>query len=166
MSVADPRDIPEITFRPARSGDLSLLVKMLADDNLGATRENWSKPLDSRYLAAFEEIETDPNNELVVVEHQGQVIGMLQITFIPYLTYTGSWRCLVEGVRVHPQWRGRGIGRRLFQWAIERARNRGCALVQLTSDKQRTSALRFYESLGFVASHEGFKLRLSPGPNS
>ena len=95
-----------------------------------------------------------------MVEGDGQLVGMLQLTFIPYLTHTGSRRCLIEGVRIHRDHRGRGLGGEFIRWAIRRARERGCSLVQLTSDKQRPDALRFYESLGFVASHEGFKLRL------
>jgi GNAT superfamily N-acetyltransferase len=117
--------------------------------------------LPGSYYAAFEAIERDPNNELIVAETaDGQLAGMLQLTFIPYLTYRGGWRALVEGVRVVAQMRSRGVGRRLFEWAIERARERGCHMIQLTSDKARPDAIRFYESLGFVASHEGMKLHL------
>ncbi|GMQ46239.1 hypothetical protein VB10N_12380 [Vibrio sp. 10N] len=105
-------------------------------------------------------IEQDPNNELWVVESESQVVGMLQLTFIPYLTHIGSWRCLIEGVRIAKKIRGQGLGEKMFVHAIGRARERGCNLVQLTSDKQRPDALRFYEKLGFVASHEGFKLAL------
>jgi ribosomal protein S18 acetylase RimI-like enzyme len=112
------------------------------------------------YLDAFREIEKDPNNELTVVESDGEVIGMLQLTFIPYLTYIGSWRCLIEGVRIHSDHRGRRLGRQYFEWAIARAKTRRCRIVQLTSDKERSSALRFYESPGFKATHEGFKLKL------
>ena len=95
-----------------------------------------------------------------MVEDDGRVIGVLQLTFIPYLTYRGGWRALIEGVRVDRRHRSAGIGRRLFEWAIARSRERGCHLVQLTSDKQRPDAIRFYESLGFAASHEGMKLHL------
>jgi len=133
---------------------------MLADDALGAQRENPAEPINAAYSTAFEHIDADPNNELVVAEDQHQVIGMLQLTFIPYLTHQGSWRCLIEGVRIHRAHRGQGLGQQLFTWAIERAGERGCRMVQLTSDKQRPDAIRFYESLGFVATHEGFKLML------
>lgn len=133
---------------------------MLSDDELGALREDGSRPLNQKYLQAFAEIESDANNELTVVESDGEVVGMLQLTFIPYLTYIGSWRCLIEGVRIHSDHRGQGLGAKFLQWAIERARERDCRIVQLTSDKKRPSALRFYESLGFKATHEGFKLRL------
>ncbi|WP_223786678.1 GNAT family N-acetyltransferase [Marinicella meishanensis] len=148
-------------FRTAQASDLPALVHMLADDPLGAQRENPALPLDPAYVTAFEHIDRDPNQELVVVEQDQRVIGMLQLTFIPYLTHLGSWRCLIEGVRIHRNHRGQGWGQQLFHWAFERARERGCQLVQLTSDKQRPAAIRFYESLGFVASHEGFKLRLA-----
>ena len=90
-----------LTFREATESDLPLLVAMLADDKLGALREDASSPMNQRYLAAFNSIASDPNNELIVVESEKQLAGMLQLTFIPYLTYIGSWRCLIEGVRIH-----------------------------------------------------------------
>ena len=150
----------KLSFRQAGKNDLPALITMLADDPLGAAREDASTPPNPRYVDALREIDADPGNELTVVEADGQLVGMLQLTFIPYLTHTGSRRCLIEGVRIHRDYRGRGLGSDFIHWAIERARARGCNLVQLTSDKQRADALRFYESLGFVASHEGFKLRL------
>jgi GNAT superfamily N-acetyltransferase len=134
---------------------------MLADDPLGATREAFSSPLPDCYPTAFDAIDRDPNNELVVAETaDGIVIGVLQITFIPYLTYRGGWRALIEGVRVASGFRSGGVGRQMFDWAIQRAKDRGCRVVQLTSDKSRPDAIRFYEQLGFVASHEGMKLHL------
>ncbi len=151
----------ELHFRGAKESDLVVLIDMLADDPLGASRERVSDPVDQRYSDAFHQIKADDNNVLVVVELSGKVVGMLQLTFIPYLTHTGSWRCLIEGVRIHAGFRGQGLGKRVFLWAIEQARERGCEMVQLTSNKQRPDAIRFYESLGFVASHEGFKLVLS-----
>jgi GNAT superfamily N-acetyltransferase len=150
----------KITFREARAGDIAGLVAMLADDELGSTREDNTDPLNRRYRDAFQNIENDPNNELTVVESTGELVGMLQLTFIPYLTHKGSWRCLIEGVRIAKAHRGKGLGAKFFNWAIDRARERNCAIVQLTSDKQRPDALRFYESLGFEATHEGFKLKL------
>ncbi len=150
----------QLKFRRACSGDLVALVGLLADDRLGATREKPPPPLDPRYAQAFAAIDTDPNNDLVVLEADGRLAGMMQLTFIPYLTHTGSWRCLVEGVRVAREFRDQGLGTQLLEHAIERARERNCSLVQLTSDKQRTSALRFYAALGFRATHEGFKLKL------
>src|SRR5690606_41086122 len=117
-------------------------------------------PLPEAYYSAFEAIDADPNNELVVACAGSRVIGVLQLTFIPYLTYRGSWRALIEGVRLDGSVRSRGIGQQLFEWAIERARQRGCHMVRLTSDKARPDAIRFYERLGFVAWREGLKLPL------
>ena len=147
-----------IDFRPALRVDVERIVEMLADDPLGAKRENAVKPLPNSYYDAFEHIADDPNNELIVAECDGKVVGVLQLTYIPYLTYQGSWRALIEGVRVHKDYRSKGIGKELFTWAIERARIKPCKIVQLTSDKNRPEAIRFYESLGFKASHEGLKL--------
>ena len=128
---------------------------------MGAQREACTSPLPESYYVAFEAIDRDPNNELIIVETaDGEVTGMLQLTFIPYLTYRGGWRALIEGVRVATPLRSHGVGRRLFEWAIGRAREQGCHLIQLTSDKARPDAIRFYESLGFVASHAGMKLHL------
>jgi GNAT superfamily N-acetyltransferase len=148
----------DLIYRNALEGDLPALVHMLADDNLGRNREDSSTTLNPKYIDAFKGISSDPNNELIVVCNNCNIVGMLQLTFIPYLTYIGSWRCLVEGVRIHSGYRGHGLGKSLFEWAISRAQERNCHLIQLTSDKTRPDALRFYESLGFVASHEGFKL--------
>ncbi len=147
-------------FRQARKEDLIAMVSMLANDKLGQQREDTSLPINSSYLKGFEHIDNDPNNELVVAEIENKIVGMLQLTFIPYLTHIGSWRCLIEGVRIHNDFRGAGLGSHLFEWAINRAKQRNCHLVQLTSDKQRPDAIRFYESLGFNATHEGFKLQL------
>ena len=149
-----------LSFRPAIRTDLTAIVRMLADDPLGAGRERFATPLPESYMAAFDAIASDRNNELVVACLGSNVVGVLQITFIPYLTYQGGWRALVEGVRIAAGVRSEGIGKRMLEWAIQRARERKCHLVQLTTDKSRPEALRFYEHLGFVASHEGMKLRL------
>jgi GNAT superfamily N-acetyltransferase len=151
----------EPAFRRATRADVPDIVRMLADDILGAKREHDTVPLPDSYYAAFEVIEADPHNELVVVEMDGKVVGVLQLTYIPYLTYQGGWRALIEGVRVDASLRASGIGRKMFTWAIARAQEKGCHLVQLTSDKARPDAIRFYESLGFVASHEGMKLHFA-----
>lgn len=148
------------TLRLATRDDVPAIVAMLADDPLGAQRERNEDPVPPSYVEAFEAIDADANQHLVVAESQGRVIGVLQLTFTPSLTYQGSWRASIEGVRVHADHRSAGLGRTLFENAIERARARGCLLVQLTTDKRRPNALRFYESLGFRASHEGMKLRL------
>jgi ribosomal protein S18 acetylase RimI-like enzyme len=156
---------PDITFRRATRADLPAIVRLLADDPLGARREAYAVPLPKSYELAFAAIDADPNNELVVGEVDGAVVGVLQLTFIPCITYQGGWRALIEGVRVAAALRSSGIGRKLFLWAIDRAAERGCHLLQLTSDKSRPDAIRFYEGLGFVASHEGMKLHL-PGHHS
>lgn len=150
-----------LVFRRASRDDVTAIVRMLADDALGTTREAFVSPLPESYYLAFDAIDRDPNNELVVAESDGRVIGVLQMTFIPYLTYQGGWRALIEGVRVDSALRSSGVGRKLFAWAIDRAKDRGCHLVQLTSDKARPDAIRFYEDLGFVASHEGMKLSVN-----
>ena len=147
-----------ISFRQATAADLPALVQMLADDPLGQKRERYELPLPDSYQQAFAAIDADPNNELIIAHDEEQILGFFQLTFIPYLTYQGGWRALIEGVRVHKAVRSQGIGREMFLWAIERARQRGCHLIQLTTDKARPDALRFYEKLGFVASHEGMKL--------
>ncbi len=150
----------DLTFRNAREQDLGDLVRLLANDKLGKTREDTSSPINAAYLKAFQHINSDANNELIIAELAGEMVAMLQLTFIPYLTHIGSWRCLIEGVRVDSRYRGQGIGRSFFEWAIARAKGKGCSMVQLTSDKKRPNAIKFYEDLGFVASHEGFKLKL------
>jgi GNAT superfamily N-acetyltransferase len=149
------------SFRIATAADLPAIVKLLANDPLGALRERNTVPLPASYASAFAAIERDPNQELWVACADAAVVGVLQVTFIPYLTYQGGWRALIEGVRVAAEMRSRGLGRTLFEWAIGRARARGCHMVQLTSDKSRPDAIRFYRSLGFVASHEGMKLMLA-----
>ena len=151
---------PSLSFRRATRSDVPDIVRMLADDPLGAKREAFTSPLAASYYEAFDAVDRDPNNELMVATMSDRIVGVLQITFIPYLTYRGGWRALIEGVRVDSSVRSSGIGKQLFEWAIARARERGCHLAQLTSDKARPDAIRFYENLGFVASHEGLKLHL------
>jgi GNAT superfamily N-acetyltransferase len=147
-----------LIFRQARRDDVPAIVEMLADDHLGATREG--DPGDPRYLMAFDRIDTDPYDELIVAERQGEVIGTMQLTYLAGLSRLGAERCQIEAVRVAASARGRGLGGKMIQWAVDRARARGCAVVQLTSDKSRTDAHRFYDSLGFTASHVGYKLSL------
>ena len=150
----------KVAFRKAKREDVPAIVRLLADDPLGAKRERFETPLPESYLRAFEAIDADPNNELVVACIGDEVVGVLQLTFIPYLTYQGGWRALIEAVRVDAKLRSQGVGKALFEWAIERSRSRRCHLVQLTTDKSRGDAKRFYDSLGFSASHEGMKLHL------
>ncbi|WGG46285.1 GNAT family N-acetyltransferase [Rossellomorea sp. DA94] len=150
----------ELQFREATEKDVDRIVKMLADDVLGSKRERYEHPLPESYIQAFNAIDTDPNNELVVACQGEEVVGVQQITFTPYLTHQGGWRATIEGVRTSASVRGAGVGTKMIQWAIARAEERGCHLIQLTTDKQRPDALRFYERLGFKATHEGLKLKL------
>ena len=144
-------------LREARREDVPEIVALLADDAIGAGREG---PADDAYYAAFALIAADPGNQLLVAEAAGRIVGTLQLTIIAGLSRHGMLRAQIEGVRVAAGQRGQGLGGRMIEWAIEVARERGCGLVQLTSDKRRPDAVRFYESLGFTASHEGLKLSL------
>lgn len=148
--------VAALTFRRARRADLPRLLALLADDVLGRNREA-AASADPAYAAAFAAIDADPNQQLLVAEADGTVVGMLQVTFIPGLSRQGSWRANVEAVRVAAELRGRGIGSQLMAQAEQLARERGCRLVQLTSDLQRADAHRFYTRLGYSASHAGFK---------
>jgi GNAT superfamily N-acetyltransferase len=152
----------QIAFREAAPEDLPAILHLLADDPLGKYREQAIEgdavPAHSR--TAFEAIAADPRNQLIVLEADGQVVGCMQLTFIPGLTYKGRERALIEGVRVSKAVRGRGLGKAIMEHAIGLARERGCALVQLTTDKRRAEAHAFYRALGFTASHEGMKLWL------
>ncbi|MEV6641184.1 GNAT family N-acetyltransferase [Amycolatopsis sp. NPDC051371] len=148
----------DYTIRRARREDIGAIVRMLADDQLGAARDD---PRDLEpYLGAFEQIDADPNQLLVVVTFDNEPVGTLQLTVIPGLARRGALRGQIEAVRIHADHRGSGLGADLMRWAIDESRRRGCALVQLTSDVSRTDAHRFYERLGFVPSHTGFKLKL------
>jgi GNAT superfamily N-acetyltransferase len=149
-----------VTFRRAALDDLEAIVALLADDPIGRLRENLAATLDPRYRDAFAAIERDSNQCLAVAERSGQVIGVLQLSFIPGLARQGMWRGQIEGVRVAAGERAGGIGRAMLEWAVEECRRRGCGLVQLTSDKRRSSAHGFYETLGFEGTHEGYKLSL------
>lgn len=148
----------EVEVRDAVQGDLPELLALLADDPLGAMRDSSLSTGSEPYLTAFAAIDRDPAHRLLVCESAGHVVAMLQLSFIPGLSRRGAWRAQIEAVRTHADFRGRGLGRGFLEWAIEHARNRGCSLVQLTTDKRRTDAHRFYEGLGFAASHEGMKL--------
>jgi GNAT superfamily N-acetyltransferase len=147
-------------FRDATRADLATVVQMLAADQLGATRETVTEPLADAYVAAFERIDADANNRLIVADDGSQVVGCMQLTFIPSLTYSGGIRAEIEGVRVHQRARGQGVGHNMIRWAIDEARRHGCRLVQLTTNNVRKDAQRFYLDLGFVASHVGMKLDL------
>lgn len=152
-----------LTFAPAIRDDLVAIIELLSDDPLGAERETFEIPLPASYEQAFAAIAEDSNNELLVARQDGKILAVLQLTLIPNLTYRGSWRAQIEGVRVAKEARGRGLGKALVRAAIERAREKGCRLVQLTTDKRRPEAIHFYESLGFAATHEGMKLAIDRG---
>lgn len=146
-------------FRKAMIDDVPYIVEMLSNDELGKQREDYRIPLPKIYFDAFTRINQDTNQELVVVENDNnEVVGTMQLTYIPYLTYQGGVRAQIEAVRIRKDQRSKGLGEEMFRWAINRARERGAHLLQLTTDKKRPDALRFYEKLGFKASHEGMKL--------
>ncbi|MFH8435242.1 GNAT family N-acetyltransferase [Streptomyces sp. NPDC018007] len=148
----------DLEIRPVTSDDLAPVVAMLADDPLGAQRES---PDDlTPYRVAFQRLADDPNQHVVVAVREGRVVGTLQLTIVPGLSRRGATRSIIEGVRVHRDERGSGLGTRLVQWAVDESRRQNCQLVQLTSDASREDAHRFYERLGFTASHVGFKLAL------
>lgn len=149
-----------VKFRRAGPDDLVAIIALLADDVLGAGREDPSDPPNPAYVAAFDAIGRDPNQLLAVGTMDGAVAAVVQISFIPGLSRLGQWRGQIESVRVARELRGSGTGRKMFEWAIGECRRRGCGLVQLTTDKTRPDAVQFYEELGFVATHEGFKLAL------
>lgn len=151
-------------FRRATASDLPAIVSLLADDVLGQAREKPGSPLNPRYSEVFAAIDRDPNQLLAVAEVAGEVVGCLQISYIPGLSRLGLWRGQIESVRIASSQRGSGLGQAMFEWAIAECRRRSCGLVQLTTDKSRPDALRFYERLGFVASHEGMKLDLDSEP--
>lgn len=151
-----------MTYRKAKQADVPAIVALLAHDKLGALREENTNPLPQSYYQAFAQIDADQNQELIVVVNTAdEVIGTFQLSFIPYMTYKGGTRAQIEAVRIREDMRSQGIGQELFEWAIERAKERKAHVVQLTTDKKRPEALQFYERLGFVASHEGMKLHLS-----
>jgi GNAT superfamily N-acetyltransferase len=150
----------QVRFRTATAADVPDIVALLADDPLGATREDLASPLPACYRRAFAAIEADPNQLLAVAEADGAVVGTLQLTFIPGLSRRGALRGQIEAVRVAAAHRSGGLGERLVEWAVGACRARGCVLVQLTTDRSRGRAHAFYERLGFVASHLGYKRAL------
>ena len=155
--IDQPQDV---RFRDATRADVPAIVRLLADDELGMTRERCGETLDPAYLEAFDAIERDPNNRLIVADLDGRVVGCMQLTTIPHLTFQGGTRLQIEGVRVDPACRSQAIGSAMFRWAIELGRERGCHVVQLTTNKSRDQAQNFYQNLGFEPSHIGYKLYL------
>ena len=149
-----------VKFRRAGGDDLTRIIELLADDDIGSQREEVGPPPNPQYERAFRAINADPNQFLAVVEDEGAVVGCMQLSFIPGLSRIGLWRGQIESVRIDSTRRGSGLGKEIFEWAIQEFRDRNCGLVQLTTDKDRPEALRFYKSLGFVDSHLGLKLTL------
>ncbi len=155
------KTLDPVKIREATKEDIPDIVEMLANDKLGKKREDFRLPIPKSYLLAYEQIANDSNQELLVLEHDStKVIGTLQLSFLQYLTYQGGLRAQIEQVRIHHAHRGKGLGKLLFKYAINRAKERGAHMIQLTTDKKRPEALEFYTSLGFKPSHEGMKLHL------
>lgn len=150
----------EIAFRRAKRTDVATIVAMLADDILGNSREDTREPLAEVYFKAFEAIDADPNQLLAVMTEDGRTVGTLQLTFIAGLSRQGALRGQIEAVRVIRDRQGAGLGQKMIEWAIGQCRGRGCAVVQLTTDRSRHDAHRFYERLGFKQSHFGYKIDL------
>jgi ribosomal protein S18 acetylase RimI-like enzyme len=150
----------EVLFRRARRADLSSIVRLLADDELGSQRERYEEPLPDSYYSAFEQIEEDPNHELIIAERGGEVIGTLHLMFLPSISFQGGLRAQIESVHVDKRFQSQGIGSAMMEWTLERAQQRGAHVVQLTTHKTRLDAHRFYERLGFKGSHLGMKLHL------
>ena len=160
MMPAEANEMSGLTYRRAVEADLHAIVALLADDILGSSREATAAGLSARYREAFSEIQADPNQYLCVVEDENDVVGTFQLTFIPGLSRGGSKRAQMEAVRVPASRRGERIGEAMFRWAADYSRERGCTLMQLTTDKARPDAHRFYDRLGFEATHIGYKMRL------
>lgn len=146
-------------FREATKEDVIEIVKMLANDKLGTLREDFKEPLPDKYYVAFDNIKKDKNQELMVLEgDDNTVVGTVQISFIQYLTYQGGIRAQIEAIRIHEDYRGQGLGEKMIDLVIKKCKKKGAHVVQLTTDKERGEALKFYEKLGFIATHEGMKL--------
>lgn len=147
-----------LILRDAVAEDLPAILAMLAEDTIPPNRE--TDPSDSRYRAAFEAIDADPNQRLIAAELGGRIVGTMQLSFLPGLSFRGSWRGLIEAVRIAADLRGQRLGERMILWAAEQCRARDCKLIQLSSSASRIDAHRFYARLGFVQSHVGMKLHL------
>jgi GNAT superfamily N-acetyltransferase len=153
--------VSDLAIRRAAAEDLPAIVALLDDDEQSRGREDATLPLEPRYLAAFNEIDGNPDQFLAVAEQDGTLVGSMQLTFIPGIAFRGAWRMQIEAVRIASAVRGQGLGAAMIGWAVDQARARGCRMVQLTSMSTRTDAHRFYERLGFVKSHVGMKLHLT-----
>lgn len=155
-----------ISYRCADENDLKVLIALLFDDELGSTREANDKASYNAYVTAFTRIQACPDNDILLAEMGSEIVGMLQLTLLPGLTHRGGLRAQIEGVRVKKGFRGKGIGRQLFNYAIESATRSGCHIVQLMTDRKRPDAIAFYQSLGFSDSHLGMKLMLQPSKST
>jgi len=150
----------ETRIRQATQNDLLDIIKLLAGDVFGSQREKYEDPLPPSYLEAFQHIEKDPHNEVYVLEYKGEIVGTVQLSMIPHLSHQGSWRAQLESLAIRSDLRRQGLGTAFVNEIIELAREKGARIIQLTSNKARTRAVKFYEKLGFVCSHEGLKLTL------
>jgi GNAT superfamily N-acetyltransferase len=151
--------MPAVIFRSALRADVPAILHLLDDDEISRSRMV-AEAADADFWRAFEAIDADPRNELIVADEAGEIVGTCQLTFTPSLSRRATERMTIEAVRVRADRRGAGVGRAMMEWALQVARERGCGLAQLTTDKRRTAAQRFYASLGFTATHEGMKLPL------
>jgi GNAT superfamily N-acetyltransferase len=149
-----------LTFRNARPDDLRFILELIVEDSVISTGDNPADAGHADYANALAAIDADPNEEMLVVENDGERVGCFQLSYLPGLMRRGMWRGQIEVVHVGDAWQNRGFGSEMMRWAVERCRQRGCGLVQLTSNKKRPDAHRFYERLGFLRSHEGFKIYL------
>ena len=146
-----------LNYRAATPADLPFIIGLIVEDSVISTNDDPADAMHADYIDALAAIDADPNQEMLVVEENGVPLGCFQLTFLPGLMRRGMWRGMIEVVHVDAGHRSRGLGSQMMQWALTRCRERGCGMVQLTSNKQRTDAHRFYERLGFLKSHEGFK---------
>ena len=149
-----------LTHRKATINDLRSIIELLVEDELGQTREQLSDTLDERYIKAFNQISNDPNQYLMVVDLNDKIVGTCHLTIIPSLTFQGSTRLLIEAVRVSSAHRGKKIGEWVMKQTVQFGESNGASIMQLTTNKKRADAKRFYERLGFNATHEGMKLYL------
>jgi GNAT superfamily N-acetyltransferase len=149
-----------LSFRNARPDDLPFIIALIVEDSVIQTGDEPADAGHADYTDALAAIDADPNEEMIVVENDGERIGCFQLSYLPGLMRRGMWRGQIEVVHVGDAWQNRGFGTEMMRWAVERCRQRGCGLVQLTSNKKRPDAHRFYERLGFSKSHEGFKIYL------
>ncbi|WP_338240545.1 GNAT family N-acetyltransferase [Aurantiacibacter hainanensis] len=153
--------MPALTYREATEADLTFLDALIGQDEVAARRDGIPPDNDAQQREAIRAIAADPNHELWIVESEGAPVASFHLSYLPGVSRQGAWRGQIESVRVAKDVRGQGTGEAMMRWAIERCRDRGCGVVQLTSDRQREAAHRFYERLGFRPTHTGFKLKLA-----